>query len=129
MTNSNESNNYPAVQFRIARSTSRLQEVTKFYTDGLQLKVLFSFEGHGKYSGVMIGLPGVHHHLEFTQDAEAAESRAPGKDNLLVLYFNTMEDLNKIRASLERLGHQPVEPENPYWRIKAGLTKTLTAGG
>jgi catechol 2,3-dioxygenase-like lactoylglutathione lyase family enzyme len=108
-------NNYPAVQFRIARPTARMEAVTEFYTRGLGLQVLYSFEGHNGYQGVMIGLPGLQYHLEFTQDDKHTECNAPTKENLLVLYFDSPEKLNSVRRSLEGLGYEPVTPENPYW--------------
>ena len=67
----------------------------------------------------MIGLPGLSYHLEFTQDEKGTQGKAPTKDNLLVLYFPSMEELNKIKRSLESLGHRPVAPENPYWQDKS----------
>jgi len=111
--------NYPAVQFRIARPTARIKEVTKFYTKGLGLQVIYSFEGHNGYKGVMIGFPGLQYHLEFTQDDKHTECNAPTKDNLLVLYFDSPEKLNSVRSSLESLGYEPVAPENPYWEGKS----------
>ena len=114
-----DGNHHPATQFRIARPTGRLAEVVRFYTEGLQLNMLYSFEGHGGYSGAMIGLPGVNYHLEFIQDKKGTCGTAPTKENLLVLYFKSEDDLLKIRKSLESMGNHPVEPENPYWQDKS----------
>lgn len=111
-------NNYPAVQFRIARPTNKIEEVTHFYTKGLGLKVLYQFEGHEGYRGVMIGLPELQYHLEFTQDDKGTPGTAPTKDNLLVLYFKTLAELNIIKDKLTALGHHPINPENPYWKDK-----------
>lgn len=129
MTTSTGSKYYPAIQFRLARPTSRLQEVVRFYTEGLQLKVLSSFEAHAGYSGVMIGLPDVYYHFEFTQDEKATICQAPTKDNLLVLYFPTIEDLNQIRTSLKNLGRMPVSLRIPIGSATAGLMKIRMAGG
>jgi hypothetical protein len=57
----------PARQVRIARPTDRLDEVVGFYRDGLGLPELARFDGHAGYSGVILGLPGADHHLEFTR--------------------------------------------------------------
>jgi hypothetical protein len=43
---------------RVARPTDRLEEVVRFYTIGLGLNVLGSFENHEGFDGVMVGVPG-----------------------------------------------------------------------
>ena len=44
----------------------RLEAVERFYREGLGLVELERFDDHCGYSGVMFGLPGKDHHLEFT---------------------------------------------------------------
>lgn len=51
------SENFPVVQFRIARPTDQLDKVVEFYRDGVGLEVVGSFEKHDGYDGVMLGLP------------------------------------------------------------------------
>ena len=114
-----ESTNYPAIQFRIARPTNNLEEIIAFYTKGLGLKIVYEFKGHQGYDGVMIGLPGMQYHLEFTRTGLQVQSKAPTRDHLLVLYFKEIKDLDKIRERLNSLGYQPVAPENPYWADKS----------
>lgn len=109
------------VQVRFARPTARLKEVVRFYRDGLGLKEIGSFTGHAGYSGVMMGLPGRGYHLEFTEHEEQAPCPAPSKDNLLVFYIPDSYAIARVAARLSRMGHEPVSPENPYWRDK-GLT-------
>lgn len=53
-------------ELRIARPTGRLEEVVRFYAEGLGLTVLGSFEDHEGFDGVIVGLRGAHFHLEFT---------------------------------------------------------------
>ena len=109
---------FPVAQVRVARPTDKLEEVVRFYRDGLGLRVLGSFEGHAGYDGVMLGLPGARYHLEFTRHAGGSPCPAPTKDNLLVLY---VEDRAAVLRKVERLramGREPVEPENPYWAEK-----------
>ncbi|HKS26346.1 MAG TPA: VOC family protein [Pyrinomonadaceae bacterium] len=112
---------FPVVQVRMARLTARLQEVVRFYRDGLGLKEIGSFREHAGYSGVMLGLPGRQYHLEFTEHAEQTECDAPTKDNLLVFYVPEREAIERMAARLKAMGHEPVPPENPYWKEK-GLT-------
>jgi catechol 2,3-dioxygenase-like lactoylglutathione lyase family enzyme len=106
-------------QVRIARPTDQLEEAVRFYREGLGLPELFRFADHDGYDGVMIGLPGRTYHLEFTHNRRGSPCPAPSRDNLLVLYIPDAKQLAFVRDRLERLGHRPVAPENPYWRGKS----------
>ena len=109
------------VQFRIARPTDKLEEVIKFYEEGLGLKRIGEFHNHEAYDGVMFGLPGVEYHLEFTRHMNGSPCPAPTKDNLLVFYFPDKVEIEKINHRLHTMGYDEVEPENPYWKEK-GIT-------
>ena len=106
-------------QVRVARPTDQLEKVTAFYRDGLGLRELARFEQHDGYEGVMLGLPGATYHLEFTRQHAGSPGPAPSLDNLLVLYIPDARQLRDLSDRLERLGHRPVAPENPYWRDKS----------
>ena len=80
----------PVRSVRVARPTDQLNEVVRFYTDGLGLSELGRFEGHAGYTGVLLGLPGAEYHLEFTQHDDGSPGQAPSRDNLLVLYFDDL---------------------------------------
>jgi len=54
-------------QIRFARPTDQLQEVVRFYHEGLGLPILSHFEGHSGYDGVILGMPDAACQLEFTQ--------------------------------------------------------------
>ena len=103
-----------AAQIRIARPTDRLDEVVAFYRDGLGLPELYRFAGHDGYDGVMIGLPGRTHHLEFTSHRNGSPGVSPSRDNLLVFYVLDAGQLARARGRLEALGQRPVPPDNPY---------------
>jgi hypothetical protein len=100
---------------RFARPTDKLADVLRFYEEGLGLERIDSFEAHAGYSGVMLGLPGDEVHLELTTHAEGSPGPAPTRDNLLVLYLTDRDAIAAIDARMRALGHEPVEPENPYW--------------
>ncbi len=106
---------FQAAAVRVARPTDRLEEVVRFYRDGLGLPVIGSFRGHAGYDGVILGMPDKRCHLEFTQHEEGSPCPAPTRDNLLVIYFEGDAPLLTIKARLESMGHQYVRPENPYW--------------
>lgn len=105
----------PVVQVRVARPTDRLEEVRRFYCEGLGLEVIDSFEGEEGYRGIMIGLPGHEYHLEFTEHESGSPCPAPSKDNLLVFYIPDREAIERLVCHLRGLGCYPVPPENPYW--------------
>lgn len=107
---------------RIARPTDQLDEVVSFYRDGLGLHELDRFAGHAGYRGVMLGLPGMQYHLEFTQHDDGSPGPAPSRENLLVLYFDDLTQVDRIVTRLARLGHLPVEAENPYWTENGAVT-------
>ena len=100
---------------RFARPTDKLADVLRFYEDGLGLERIDSFEDHAGYSGVMLGLPGEEVHLELTTHAEGSPCPAPTRDNLLVLYLTSRDAIAAVAERMRALGHEPVEPENPYW--------------
>lgn len=105
----------PGIKMRVARPTDRLQEVVRFYRDGLGLPVLGSFEDHEGFDGVMLGHPGQPFHLELTAKRGHTAGRAPTQDNLLVFY---LPDAAEWSAAVERMracGHEPVASFNPYW--------------
>jgi len=107
---------------RIARPTDQLEEIVSFYSEGLGLPELDRFAGHAGYRGVLLGLPGMAYHLEFTQHDRGSPGPAPSRDNLLVLYFDDRAQVDKVATRLAGLGHLPVEAENPYWTEHGAVT-------
>ena len=112
---------YDVAQYRVARPTNDIGEIKRFYKQGLGLKEIGSFNDHKGFNGVMFGLPGNEHHLEFTQNDQITTCSPPSKDNLLVFYFPEIQDRDSIVKRLVDLGYKSVEPENPYWKQK-GIT-------
>jgi catechol 2,3-dioxygenase-like lactoylglutathione lyase family enzyme len=106
------------MQVRFARHTGRLEEVVRFYGEGLGLPELGRFEGHDGYDGVFLGLPGTDAHLEFTRGGDHA-APSPHPETLLVLYLGSPEAVDEVRGRLG--GAAPVEPANPYWATR-GVT-------
>jgi ribosomal protein S18 acetylase RimI-like enzyme len=112
----------PVRNVRIARPTDQLDEVVRFYREGLGLPELDRFAGHAGYRGVLLGLPGTQYHLEFTQHDHGSPGPAPSRDNLLVLYFDDLNKMEQLAARLATLGHPLVEAENPYWAENGAIT-------
>jgi GNAT superfamily N-acetyltransferase len=112
----------PVRYVRIARPTDRLDDVVRFYCAGLGLPELDRFAGHAGYQGVLLGLPGSHYHLEFTRHERGSPGPAPTRDNLLVLYFDDLPQMETVATRLAALGHLPVAAENPYWIENGAVT-------
>jgi len=100
---------------RVARPTDHLDEVIRFYTEGVGLKVLGSFMDHEGFDGVMVGIPGASYHLEFTRKHGHAAGRAPTQDNLLVFYVSDKQEWLHATERMSVAGYQPVPSFNPYW--------------
>jgi catechol 2,3-dioxygenase-like lactoylglutathione lyase family enzyme len=100
---------------RIARATDRLDEVVRFYVEGLGLNQLGSFENHEGFDGVMLGMPGATYHLEFTHQRGHLAGRAPTKENLLVFYLPDTGEWTSALDRMETAGYQSVSSLNPYW--------------
>jgi len=104
------------MQIRVARPTDKLAEVVRFYRDGMGLPVIARFEDHAGYSGVILGTPADQFHIEFTHATVGSPCPAPTKDNLLVFYISEDSAYAEVVKRMTDHDHQPVEPENPYWK-------------
>ena len=100
---------------RIARPTDQLDAVVRFYTEGVGLSVVGSFENHEGFDGAMLGSPGAVYHLEFTRRHGHVAGRAPTQDNLLVFYIVDKEEWLSAISRMAAAGYQPVSSFNPYW--------------
>jgi len=112
---------------RVARPTDNLDEVTKFYRDGLGFAELSRFEDHDGFDGVMLGLPGAPYHLEFTKARGHRAGRAPTTDNLLVFYLPDERQWNDAVSRFKQSGYKPISSFNPA-RDRYGLTFEDPAG-
>jgi catechol 2,3-dioxygenase-like lactoylglutathione lyase family enzyme len=105
------------MELRVARHTDRLDEVLRFYREGLGLREVGRFRDHDGYDGVFLEIPGTGAHLELTTGGEHAAPH-PHPESLLVFYLGSDE---AVQAAAARLGTDPVAPANPYW-AEHGLT-------
>jgi catechol 2,3-dioxygenase-like lactoylglutathione lyase family enzyme len=92
-----------------------MEEVIRFYRDGLGLQELGSFADHQGFDGVMLGAPNAPYHLEFTHCHGHEAGRAPTEDNLLVFYIPDTDLWSSAVDQMKRCGYQPVPSFNPYW--------------
>jgi catechol 2,3-dioxygenase-like lactoylglutathione lyase family enzyme len=105
------------MQLRIARHTERLEEIVRFYRDGIGLREIGRFHDHAGYDGVFLGVDDAGAHLEFTTGGHEG-APDPHAESLVVLYLG---DEEMVRAVIARLDVVPVAAANPYWD-EHGLT-------
>ena len=99
------------MQLRVARHTERLDEVVRFYRDGIGLTGIGGFRDHDGYDGVFLAVPGTGTHLELTAGGGHGPA-APHPESLLVFYLGDDEAVQRVAS---RLGVDPIPPANPYW--------------
>jgi len=108
------------MKFRVARHTSKIDEIIAFYHTLLELEILGSFKNHDNYNGIFLGLKNENWHLEFTVSDEKPNHH-PDEDDLLVFYPKSTNDYDKLIANCNANNIFPVEPKNPYWK-ENGIT-------
>lgn len=104
-------------KLRVARPTRSIEQVVRFYRDGLGFTVLGGFEDHAGFDGVMLGHPGAPYHLEFTVEHGHEAPRSPSEDNLLVFYVPDREQWEAWVRRMESAGFAAVPSRNPYWHV------------
>ncbi len=106
---------------RVARPTDNLDSLLLFYEQGLGLTVLYRFENHDGFDGVMLGAPGAPYHFEFTRAIGHPAGRAPTQDNLLIFYIPERLAWEIAIKRMRDAGILPVPAFNPYWD-RSGVT-------
>ena len=104
-------------KIRIARPTNNLENVVRFYRDGLGFSIIADFQDHNSFDGVMLGLEGAMYHLEFTHHRGHVVPDAPTQDNILVFYLPDKADWLEAIGQMRKAGFDPVTSYNPYWDI------------
>ena len=99
------------MQLRVARHTERLDELVRFYRDGIGLTEIGGFRDHDGYDGVFLEVPGTGAHLELTGGGRHGASMAH-PESLLVFYLGDDQAVQTVAA---RLGVDPIPAANPYW--------------
>ena len=100
---------------RVARPTDDIDGLLRFYEEGLGLSLLYRFEDHSGFDGVMLGRPGEPYHFEFTHAHRHRVGRAPSEDNLLVFYIPDPAEWRAAVLRMARAGFDPVPAFNSYW--------------
>jgi len=100
---------------RIARPSDDLDALLAFYREGLGLELMFRFEDHQGFDGMMLGRTGCAYHFEFTHSKGHPAGKAPTQDNLIVFYIADEPQWAQAVERMRRAGFPPVPAFNPYW--------------
>lgn len=100
---------------RVARPTDQLREIAQMYVDGLGFEVLFEFQNHAGFDGVIIGQPNQPYHLEFTHHTGTVVGGAPTEDNLLIFFVPDHDEWMARCVKMLAAGFAEVKSYNPYW--------------
>ncbi|OUJ73472.1 VOC family protein [Hymenobacter crusticola] len=100
---------------RVARPTNDIGKLLPFYRDGLGLEILYQFEDHNGFDGVMLGRRGCSYHFEFTHHRGHTVAGAPSQDNLLIFYLPDLGAWQQAVSRMQEHGFDPVASFNPYW--------------
>lgn len=103
---------------RVARPTDYMDEIIRFYRDGLGFEIIGSFRDHDGFDGVMLGHREAEYHLEFTCKQGHAAGHAPTEDNLLVFYIPDQVEWTQAVQRMSDHGYSPVKSFNPYWDVR-----------
>ena len=102
------------MQLRIARHSSDLKKISRFYTEIIGLQILGEFQDHDGYNGIFLGLEDSAWHLEFTS-SPVAPNHHPDEDDLLVFYPETSEAYKDLHQRLLENAIFEEPARNPYW--------------
>ena len=100
---------------RIARPSDNIDALIPFYVDGLGFELLYRFNQHEGFDGIMLGHKGAGYHLEFTSKTGHTVGRASTEDNLLVFYLPDGNDFEDAVRRMEKAGFAAVKSFNLYW--------------
>lgn len=106
-----------SAKLRVARPTDNLAKITEMYVNGLDFKLLGSFDGHNGFDGSIIGHEDHNYHLEFTHHQGTKVGKAPTKDNLLVFYFADPLVWDTCCKKMIAAGFVQVASYNGYWDL------------
>ena len=102
-------------KLRVARPSDNLEALLAFYRDGLGLEVLYRFEDHDGFDGIMLGSREAPYHFEFTKAHGHVAERAPTQDNLLVFYLSARDEWQAAVDRMQAAGFPAVPAFNAYW--------------
>ena len=100
---------------RVARPTDNLIKIAKMYERGLGLKRLEVFHDRAGTDGIVLGLPNLPYHLEFTHQDGTIVGKSKSEENLLVFYIPDSAEWQHACNCMEDAGFKDVPAYTPFW--------------
>ena len=116
----------PVPILRVARPSDNLDALLRFYEQGLGLTLLYRFEDHEGFDGIMLGGEGAPYHFEFTRSRGHTAGGAPTPDNLLVFYLPNADEWKAPFSECAMRASNPSGRSIPIGIVKAGLSRIQT---
>ena len=85
------------------------------YCQGLDLRVIGSFENHEGFDGVMLGMAGASYHFELTHCRAHPVVPAATAEDLAIFYIPVRSEWRGACAKMLAAGFKQVASFNPYW--------------
>ena len=115
----------PIAAMRVARPTTDLARIRAFYEDAVGLSVLWTFEDHDGFDGVIFAIHGELAQLEIVQTPHGTAPR-PTAEDVLVLYLASPSTVAEMGDRLLAHGATAVPDDdaalNPYWPANGAVT-------
>jgi len=113
---------------RVARPTAELTAARRFYENLVGLPVLFAFEDHDGFDGVIFGVSDDRSQLELVHAPHVAPVPHPSAEDQLVLYYDDEASRDVVISRLAAAGFSTLAPDddtlNPYWTKVGALVVT-----
>ncbi len=106
----------PTMQLRLARPVLSLERSVAMYCAGLGMLELGRFEDHAGFDGVMLGVPGLPYHFEFTYCRAHPVTPTPTPEDLVVFYVPDATEWQRMCDAMHAAGFTEVASFNPYWQ-------------
>ena len=110
---------------RVARPTRDLSRIRRFYEVAVGLAVIWTFNDHDGFDGVIFGSPEARWQLEIVSTPHEIKPR-PTIEDALVLYLADVSEISLVTQRLRAEETAEVsanDPElNPYWPRNGALT-------
>lgn len=106
---------FDASHFRVARPTSDIAPLRRFYVDGLGLEPVGEFWDHDVFDGLIVRQPGTAIQIEFTVAHGQIVHRAADQDHLVVFYISRPVVFESLIERMRAHDYRPVRSFNPYW--------------
>lgn len=117
---------------RVARPAVDLAASRRFYEDLVGLPVLFAFEDHDGFDGVIFGVPDERSQLELVRAPDVDITPRPSHEDQLVLYYDSEPSRDAVLMRLASAGFSALAPYdetlNPYW-AKVGASVVVDPDG